>query len=136
MGGAVSRWLGSAGDLVEIAARLLRVQIDNRPAAEVIAAYDSLDTLYYCDPPYPHESRGDSKAYGFEMTDSDHRELASILRGVSGKVAVSSYECALMGELYGDWYCTLKPEQMCHSIKQMRQEGLWTNYDPVELVAK
>ncbi len=89
MSGAVSRWLGSSYDLVDIAARLLRVQIDNRKAVEVIRAYDSPNTLFYCDPPYPHESRGDSKAYGFEMTDTQHRDLAKVLRSVKGKVALS-----------------------------------------------
>jgi len=130
MGGAVSRWLGSCYDLVEIAARLLRVQIDHRPAVEVIHAYDSPETLFYCDPPYPHESRGDAKAYGFEMTDADHRSLATVLRGVQGKVAISSYECVIMQELYGDWHCTVAPEHICHSTKRTRQEALWTNYAP------
>ncbi len=128
MGGAVSRWLASAYELAEIAARLIRVQIDNRPATEVIRAYDSEDTLFYCDPPYPHESRGDAKAYGYEMTDEEHEELALLLHGVKGKVAVSGYHCPLMDRLYGDWRCHEAPAQMCHSVKTTRQEALWTNY--------
>jgi DNA adenine methylase len=36
MAGAVSRWLGSVDGLAEIAQRLLRVQIENAPAIEVI----------------------------------------------------------------------------------------------------
>ncbi|MGH7454113.1 MAG: DNA adenine methylase, partial [bacterium] len=63
MSGAVSRWLGSVEGLAEIVERLLRVQIENRPAAEIIKLYDDKDTLFYCDPPYPHETRGDKKAY-------------------------------------------------------------------------
>jgi DNA adenine methylase len=133
MAGAVSRWLGSVEGLSEIAQRLLRVQIENAPAVEVIQRYDSADTLFYCDPPYPHESRGDSKAYAYEMSDDDHRQLASALRSVRGKVAVSSYECDLMDELYSDWYCTVAPAKYAHSIKQLRTEALWTNYNPVEV---
>lgn len=129
MGGAVSRWLASCYDLGDIAARLIRVQIDHRPAIEVIRAYDSPDTLFYCDPPYPHESRGDSKAYGFEMTNGEHRELATVLRAIQGKAAISSYRCDLMEELYGDWHRTDAPERVCHSVKQIRQEALWTNYE-------
>ncbi len=64
MSGAVSRWLGSIDDLSLIAQRLLRVQIENAPAIDVIRRYDSADTLFYCDPPYSHGARGDSKAYG------------------------------------------------------------------------
>jgi DNA adenine methylase len=62
MAGAVSRWLGSVEGLSEIVQRLQRVQIENAPATEVILRYDSPQTLFYCDPPYPHESRGDAKA--------------------------------------------------------------------------
>src|SRR5690606_23548164 len=55
MAGAVSRWLGSVEGLSEIVQRLLRVQIENAPAIEVIQRYDSPETLFYCDPPYPHD---------------------------------------------------------------------------------
>ena len=50
MAGAVSRWLGSVEGLSEIVQRLLRVQIENAPALEVISRYDSEETLFYCDP--------------------------------------------------------------------------------------
>src|SRR5436305_5394699 len=59
MSGVVSRWLGGVEALPEIAERLLRVQIENRPALDVIRLYDDSTTLFYCDPPYPHETRGD-----------------------------------------------------------------------------
>ena len=61
MAGAVSRWLGAIEHLPDIAQKLLRVQFENAPAIEVIERYDSKDTLFYCDPPYPHESRGDKQ---------------------------------------------------------------------------
>jgi DNA adenine methylase len=130
MAGAVSRWLGSVEGLSEIAQRLLRVQIENAPAIDVIRRYDSEQTLFYCDPPYPHASRGDSKAYAYEMSDDEHRALAAVLRNVKGRVAVSSYQCDLMDELYGDWYRTSAPAKHAHSIKQLREETLWTNYEP------
>lgn len=133
MAGAVSRWLGSVEMLPEIAQRLLRVQIENAPAEEVIRRYDSTETLFYCDPPYLHESRGDSKAYRFEMTDSAHRQLADVLHRVQGKVALSGYDAQLMEELYGGWYRTEAPAKTVHSVKQLRREILWTNYDPQEV---
>jgi DNA adenine methylase len=130
MAGAVSRWLGSVEGLAEIAQRLLRVQIENAPAVEVIQRYDSPETLFYCDPPYVHESRGDSNAYGYEMTDADHHALAKALRNVKGRVAISGYWCSLMDELYGEWHCTVAPAKPVHSVKALRTEALWTNYDP------
>jgi DNA adenine methylase len=50
MSGVVSRWLGSIEQLPEIAERLLRVQIENRPAPAVIRLYDGPNTLFYCEP--------------------------------------------------------------------------------------
>ena len=92
MAGAVSRWLGSVEGLSEIAQRLLRVQIENDTAVDVIKRYDSPETLFYCDPPYPHDSRSDQNAYAYEMTDAEHRTLATVLHKVKGKVALSSYD--------------------------------------------
>ncbi len=130
MAGAVSRWLGGVEDLSLIAQRLLRVQIENAAALEVIARYDSPETLFYCDPPYVHATRGDSYAYAYEMTDADHRNLAITLNEVSGKVALSGYAGPLYGELYAGWYCTELPARTVHSVKQQRSEVLWTNYPP------
>ncbi|MBI1832060.1 MAG: DNA adenine methylase [Planctomycetes bacterium] len=128
MSGVVSRWLGSLEGLPEIADRLLRVQIENRPALEVIDLYDSRDTLFYCDPPYPHECRGDSKAYSYEMTDLEHEAFARRLRKLKGLAAVSGYRCALYDELFTGWRRLEAPMKRCHSIKKLRQEVLWVNY--------
>jgi DNA adenine methylase len=140
MAGAVSRWLGSVEGLSEIVQRLLRVQIENAPAIEVIKRYDSPETLFYCDPPYPHDSRSDVNAYGFELTDSEHRELAEVLHSVQGKIAISSYHCELMDELYGDWNYIESAPKKAHStntrsdnLKQDRVEVLWVNYEIAKL---
>ncbi len=129
MAGAVSRWLGAVEDLPLIAQRLLRVQIENDSAINVIERYDSEETLFYCDPPYAHGSRGDANAYAYEMTDEHHRELAAVLRKVKGKVAISGYRCDLMDELYGDWLRVEEREKLTHSVKTPRTEILWVNYN-------
>lgn len=130
MSGAVSRYHGRLKQLKQTADRLRRVQIENLPAIKVIRKYDSEETLFYCDPPYPHESRGDPKAYGYEMSDKEHRELAEVLHAVDGKVALSSYKCDLMNELYGGWNRIDAKEKTNHSSKGTRQESLWVNYSP------
>lgn len=128
MAGAVSRWLGSVAGMEFIASRLLRVQIENDTALSVIRRYDSKETLFYCDPPYPHESRGDSKAYSYEMNDKEHVELSKALNSVKGKVAISGYDCELMQKLYKGWYIHRDKPKKAMSIKKERQEVLWTNY--------
>lgn len=129
MAGAVSRWLGAVEDLPYIAQRLLRVQIEHSQAIEVIQRYDSTETLFYCDPPYPHDSRSDHKAYAYEMTDDQHRTLAEVLHTVKGKVAISGYFSPLMRALYGDWRYIEGPERLVHSVKMPRTEVLWVNYE-------
>jgi DNA adenine methylase len=128
MSGVISRWFGGVHVLAEIAERLLRVQIENRPAVDVIRLYDSSDTLFYCDPPYLHSTRGDSKAYSFEMDAGEHRDLADALNACKGKVAVSGYRCDLMDECYKGWRRFDATIKNCHSIKKPRQECLWMNY--------
>jgi len=128
MAGAVSRWLGSVEGLEYIASRLLRVQIENDDALAVIKRYDSPDTLFYCDPPYPHESRGDKNAYKYEMKDFEHINLANLLKKVKGKVAISGYRCDMYDELYKDWNMHIAPTKKALSIKSERTEILWTNY--------
>lgn len=132
MSGVISRWLGGVDMLPEIGSRLLRVQIENRPAIDVIRLYDSKETLFYCDPPYVHETRGDSKAYSYEMTDDQHRELADTLNAAKGMIAFSNYDCDLNNNLYppNRWRKIVGPERTIHSTKDVRAEVLWVNYDP------
>lgn len=130
MAGAVSRWLGAAERLPEIAQRLQRVQIENAPALEVIRRYDTPGTLFYLDPPYVHDSRGDRAAYGHEMTDADHRDLAAVLGSIKGRAVLSGYRSALYDELFAPWYRVDADEKLCNSSKGKRQECLWMNFEP------
>lgn len=130
MSGVVSRWLGGVEALAEVAERLLRVQIENRPAVDVIDVYDSAGTLFYCDPPYVHHTRGDPKAYAFEMTDSEHEELSEKLNSIRGMVALSNYDSEFLNRLYpeGRWFKHVLPSRTNHATKGKRTEVLWTNY--------
>jgi len=134
MSGVVSRWLGGIDALDDIAKRLIRVQIENRPAVDIIRLYDSPKTLFYCDPPYLHETRGDSKAYGFEMDESQHVEFASAVNTCKAMVAVSGYDHPMMENLFPSsrWFKTTGAEKTIHSTKDTRKEVLWTNY-PIPL---
>ncbi len=132
MSGVISRWLGAIEALPKIAERLIRVQIENRPALDVIQLYDSTETFFYCDPPYVHSTRKDSKAYSHEMSDDEHQKLAATLNDAKGKVAISNYDCDLMNELFPSpkWYKVVGKERTNHASKGKRVEILWTNYEP------
>ena len=128
MAGAVSRWLGSVEGLAEIAQRLQRVQIENAPALDIVARYDTEETLFYLDPPYVHEARGDASAYGYEMTDADHEELADLLQGIRGRAILSGYRSNLYDRRFAKWRRVDAPPRLCHSVRASRQECAWLNF--------
>jgi DNA adenine methylase len=41
--------------------------------------------------------------YGVEMSEEDHRELASVLNVCASAVVLSGYPSSLYGDLYRDW---------------------------------
>lgn len=90
--------------------RLQGVVIENRDALEVIARYDTPDTLIYVDPPYLYGTRteraGQSSRHGYrhELTDAAHINLAAALNNVEGMVVLSGYPSDLYDrDLYPGW---------------------------------
>jgi DNA adenine methylase len=116
-----------------IVERLRRVEIVCRPALEVIRVWDSPTTLVYCDPPYLPSTRheGSRSIYGCEMSDEEHRELATALKTCKGKVVLSGYPSALYGQLYGAWR-TVTFDMANHAAggrsKGRKEETLWMNW--------
>jgi len=131
MSGSVSRYYGRLEDLHTVAERLRRVQIENKPAIDVIKRYDSSDTLVYCDPPYPHAARTDTSAYGYEMSEADHRKLAAVLKECAGEVAISSYRTDLYDELFAEWWRVNAEAKQAPTASGEREECLYVNYEPV-----
>ncbi len=129
MSALVSKWLNGIAGLPEVVERLRRVQLEHAPAVAVIRRYDSPDTLFYCDPPYPYESRRSLNTYAYEMSDRDHETLAETLRAVKGAVAISGYRCPLMDRLYGDWRRADASPRRHNASKGARVESVWMNYD-------
>jgi DNA adenine methylase len=133
MSGSISRWLNRIDALWAVSERLRRVQIENRDAIELIEQYDSPETLFYVDPPYPHEARGDVHSYAYELTEAEHEKLASVLHSVRGKVALSGYRSPLTDRLYRDWTRIDAPQAIIHSVKKPRTESVWINYKLAEI---
>jgi DNA adenine methylase len=134
MADVVSGYLSSIDhQLPLIVERLRSVQIVCRPAQEVIEKWDSTDTLFYCDPPYVHETRaeGSRKVYGHEMDEGEHRRLAVVLSRCRGKVVLSGYPSLLYDELYRSWRkLTVQiPNHAAAGKKKMiKAETLWLNW--------
>jgi DNA adenine methylase len=116
--------------LLDVAERLRSVTIMSRDALDVIARFDTSETLHYCDPPYAPESRTGSRDYRHEMSTEDHERLDELLNRVKGKVILSGYDCELYKKLYKGWR-TDRREQLLQVAKektQKRVEVLWMNW--------
>lgn len=131
MADVVSGYLSAIDEVLPtIVERFRQVQIENRPFEWVIKKYDSASTLFYCDPPYLHETRakGSLDVYGHEMTEDDHRELAKVLNGCQGHVVLSGYASPLYAQLYRGWSVVsfdLPNNAAGGKIKARKQEVLW-----------
>lgn len=131
----VSAWLTAVDGLPEAHARLRRVEIHNRDACEFIAKLDSPDTLFYCDPPYLHETRakGAIDAYECEMTEDEHRRLLLTLARCEGRFILSGYPSALydrweqsMGFRHVDFEIDNKSSGA--KVKEKKIERVWMNF--------
>lgn len=135
MSNPVSKWWTNIEGLEQVADRLRPVQIEHDDALAVVDRYDSPDTLFYCDPPYPLADRtAGATAYVNELGEDDHRELGEALRDADAKVAVSSYQNPLYDELFDGWHVTADDPKAIrtrhHTDHDDRVEVLYTNYDP------
>lgn len=115
--------------------RLRGVLIENLDALELLGKHDTSETLFYVDPPYPHGTRSSLKGertsagkhcYRHELSDQDHRRLASALHELKGMVVLSGYPCELYDrELYPDWERVERTAFADGARK--RVEALWLN---------
>jgi DNA adenine methylase len=128
----VNAWWNAIEGLPAVHRRLQDVLILNRPALGLIRAHDRPDTLYYLDPPYPHETRTATEVYGaFEMSEADHRELLDILQSAKGKVMLSSYPSALYDRALAGWArheFDLPNNAAAGKHKERKTEVVWCNF--------
>lgn len=86
------------------------------------------DTLIYCDPPYPIESRKSQRSrYQHELTTADHAVLLGILLRLPCMVQISSYGNAPYFEALRGWrHITFQST----TRRGLATEHLWMNYPP------
>ena len=125
---AADCWCKTPTVIFEAAERLRGVQIENRPALELIDRFNFPNVLIYADPPYLLNTRY-GKQYRCEMTDADHRDLLDALKAHRGPVLLSGYESSLYRDALKGWYTDTAETITQTSAK--RREVLWMNFEPV-----
>ena len=119
-------WNRMPQGILQAAARLKNVQIENKPALEIIKKLNHENVLIYADPPYLLDTRG-GKQYRYEMNEQDHLELLEVLKQHKGSVILSGYPHEMYDrELYG-WSKITKKSYNQNSDQQT--EVLWCNFE-------
>jgi DNA adenine methylase len=127
----VNSWWGAIEGLEAVHRRLQNVMILNKDAVDVIRSEDGLATLFYCDPPYLHETRTAKQVYKYEMTQTDHRKLLEALLRCRGKVILSGYANRLYDDMLHDWSrhtFDLPNNAAGGKQKERETEVLWCNF--------
>lgn len=133
-GHAANGWYSWPAEIPAFVKRIKQVVLEHRPALEVIEAHDGHDTLFYVDPPYVHDTRGDTgrNSYVHEMNDVQHEELLDKLLGVKGMVAVSGYTHPIYERKLKQWHrdetlaiASGNGSQTSETVR--RTEVLWLN---------
>jgi DNA adenine methylase len=133
MNGNVSEWLGAIEGLQAVHERLRRVFIENMDAMDLIRREDTAETLFYLDPPYPHETRTSTDVYHHEMALEQHKALLDLIRACKGKVMISGYRNNLYDQALADWWrhtFDLPNNAAGGGTKRRMTEVLWCSFDP------
>lgn len=123
---ALWNWYRLPEWIVGIAERLRMVQIENRPAVEVIKRFNYENVFQYWDPPYLLCTRN-GKQYKHEMSDADHEDLLKEALKSKAKIMISGYESEMYNDYLKNW--NKLNFQSCAEHGGIRKETVWMNYD-------
>jgi DNA adenine methylase len=124
---AARDWRTLPERILEAAERLREVQIERRPAVDLIRRFNYLNVLIYADPPYMLGTRH-GRQYRCEMTDEDHEELLEALLSHRGPALISGYDNPLYNDRLRGWR---REEAVSYTQATKRRiEVLWMNFDP------
>ena len=120
-------WCNLPEKIMQATERLRGVQIENRPAVELIERFNYPNVLIYADPPYMLNTRH-GKQYRCEMDDADQNDLLEVLQQHKGPVLLSGYDNDLYNDRLHGWH---REETICYSqVCSKKREILWMNFEP------
>lgn len=123
---AAQAWNKIPEIVMQAAERLRGVQIEQRPALDIIKRFNHPKCLIYCDPPYLLSTRR-GKQYNVEMSNREHEELLNALLENKSKIMISGYESDLYNDALKNWIKKTVFSQTQSLIKA--KEVIWMNYN-------
>lgn len=131
--GDVNGWETAADNIHVISDRIQGVSFQNKPAMEILKAFNFKYCLAYLDPPYLPDSRVSKNVYRYEMKKEDHYEFLQFLKHFKAKVIISGYSSELYNVNLKDWrreVKKIKNHASQASKKGEKEEVVWMNYNP------
>ncbi len=119
----ISANLATINMLPRIAERMKDVVLRNQSWQGVVQEFDSPETLFYLDPPYPKETRRDGW-YDFEMSDTDHDELLDTLKGIQGMAVLSGYHNEAYADLQNNGWELVEFQRSCNAAARTKHTQL------------
>ncbi|MBD5499110.1 MAG: DNA adenine methylase [Lachnospiraceae bacterium] len=125
---AATDWVKLPEKIMQAAERLRGVQIENRPALEIMERFNFENVLMYLDPPYITGTRH-GKQYRHELYSREsHAELLEKAITHKGPLLISGYDSPLYRDMLHGWHReeTTSYSQVCSK----KREVLWMNFEP------
>ena len=120
-------WCNLPEKIMQAAERLRGVQIENRPAVELIERFNYPNVLVYLDPPYVLSTRH-GKQYRYELDDKRQIDLLDAALAHKGPLLISGYDNELYNDRLQGWH---REETACYSqVRTKKREVLWMNFEP------
>ncbi|CAH1215995.1 DNA adenine methylase [Paenibacillus sp. JJ-223] len=121
---ASAQWREVPRRILQVTDRLQGVQIECKPALDLIKRYRLPDVLIYADPPYLLSTRS-NRIYADEMTEEEHVQLLEVLDNHPGPVLLSGYAHPMYDDRLKHWKRETK--QVKAEAGRTRTEVLWIN---------
>ena len=122
-------WCHLPEKIMQAAERIRGVQIECKPAVDVIERFNHPNVLVYNDPPYVLGTRH-GKQYRCELDDKGQNDLLDVLLAHKGPVVISGYDNNLYNDRLKNWH---REETFCYSqVCSKKREVIWMNYEPMK----
>lgn len=93
------KWQLRLSKLRAVHDRFRYVQVDSQDALDCIRYWDAPSMVFYVDPPYVLDTRGDRVYYEHELEVGQHEAMVKVLLKCKGSVVLSGYQSAIYDPL-------------------------------------
>jgi DNA adenine methylase len=116
-------WTNKINQLPQYLDRMSTMYISSTDAIECVKQWDSPQTFFYCDPPYPGTNQGHYNGY----TDADFLLLCATLDSIKGSFVLSNYDHYAPSTHWErhEIQATMSIDQRRQGANRKRTEVLW-----------